>query len=62
MGVQAMKHAALLQEWSTKIAYLNHLLTVLPERFVADPKAAVDDLMTWDDEIFTAFRASTVEH
>ena len=25
-------------------AYLNHLLTVLPERFAADPYASVDDL------------------
>ena len=43
-------------------AYLKFLLTVLPDRFAADPKAAVDDLMPWDDEVFTAFRASTVEH
>ncbi|MBR4500328.1 MAG: IS66 family transposase [Clostridia bacterium] len=43
-------------------AYLKYLLTVLPDRFAADPKAAVDDLMPWDDEVFTAFRASTVEH
>jgi hypothetical protein len=26
-------------------AYLNHLLTVLPERFAADPQSPVDDLM-----------------
>ena len=26
-------------------AYLNHLLTVLPERFATDPQAAVDDLL-----------------
>ena len=43
-------------------AYLNYLLTVLPDRFATNPKAAVDDLMPWDDEIFTAFRASIVEH
>jgi hypothetical protein len=28
-------------------AYLNHLLTVLPERFAADPQAVVDDLLPW---------------
>ena len=32
-------------------AYLNHLLTVLPGRFAADPQAAVDDLMPWDEKI-----------
>ena len=27
--------------------YISHLLTVLPERFANDPKAAVDDLLPW---------------
>ena len=32
-------------------AYLNHLLTVLPERFAADPQAVIDDLMPWNQEM-----------
>ena len=36
-------------------AYLNHLLTVLPERFAADPKASIDDLMPWNQEKPRAF-------
>ena len=36
-------------------AYLNHLLTVLPERFAADPKASIDDLMPWNQEMRRAF-------
>ncbi len=43
-------------------AYLNHLLTVLPERFAADPQAVVDDLMPWTDEIRMAFGRSDAEH
>ena len=43
-------------------AYLNHLLSVLPERFAADPKDSVDDLMPWTEEIQLSFRVSTVEH
>ena len=43
-------------------AYLNHLLTVLPDRFTADPKASVDDLMPWAEEMQTSLRESTVEH
>ncbi len=27
--------------------YLNHLLTVLPDRFAQDPGAAIDDLLPW---------------
>ena len=42
--------------------YLNHLLTVLPERFAADPKASVDDLMPWAEEMKAAFGGSGVEH
>ena len=42
--------------------YLNHLLTVLPERFAADPQAVVDDLMPWTDEIRMAFGRSDAEH
>ena len=36
-------------------AYLNHLLTVLPERFAADPQAHIDDLMPWNQEMQRAF-------
>mgnify|MGYP004516563471 CR=1 FL=1 len=43
-------------------AYLNHLLTVLPERFAADPLAVVDDLLPWTEEMQISFRVSTVEH
>ena len=43
-------------------AYLNHLLTVLPERFAADPQAVVDDLLPWTEEMQKSFRASDVEH
>jgi hypothetical protein len=43
-------------------AYLNHLLSVLPERFAADPQASVDDLMPWDEEIRTMFGSSDAEH
>ncbi len=32
-------------------AYLNRLLTVLPERFAADPQAVIDDLMPWSLEV-----------
>ena len=42
--------------------YLNHLLTVLPDRFAADPQAVVDDLMPWTDEIRMAFGRSDAEH
>ena len=43
-------------------AYLNHLLTVLPDRFAADPKASVDDLIPWAEEMQTLFRTSDAEH
>ena len=36
-------------------AYLNHLLTVLPGRFAADPYASVDDLMPSNQEMQRAF-------
>ena len=39
--------------------YLNHLLTVLPERFAADPKASIDDLMPWAQEMQQLFKASS---
>ena len=42
--------------------YLNHLLTVLPERFATDPQAAVDDLLPWTEKMQISFRVSTVEH
>ena len=31
--------------------YIRHLLTVLPERFVNDPKAAVDELLPWAEDV-----------
>jgi len=37
-------------------AYLNHILTVLPDRFAANPKAAVDDLLPWCVDIQSRFR------
>ena len=43
-------------------AYLNHLLTVLPDRFTADPKASVDDLMPWAEEMQKLFRTADTEH
>ena len=42
--------------------YLNHLLTVLPERFATDPKASVIDLMPWAEEMQTSFRTLDAEH
>ncbi|MGI6237026.1 MAG: hypothetical protein ACOYI7_05710 [Candidatus Excrementavichristensenella sp.] len=27
--------------------YLNHILTVLPDRFAQDPGASIDDLLPW---------------
>lgn len=35
--------------------YLLHILTVLPERFACDPKAAIDDLLPWSPEMKTLF-------
>ena len=45
-------------------AYLNHLLTVLPERFNADPHGSVDDLLPWCQEMQRAFmpEISDVDH
>ncbi len=43
-------------------AYLNHLLTVLPERFASGPQVAVDDLLPWAEEMQKSFRVSDVEH
>ena len=37
--------------------YLNHLLSVLPERFAGDPQAKVDDLMPWNEDMRSRFRA-----
>ncbi len=36
-------------------AYLNHLLSVLPERFAADPNASIDDLLPWADAVRVQF-------
>ena len=43
-------------------AYLSHLLTVLPDRFANDPKASIDDLMPWTEEMQHAFLVSNTEH
>ena len=45
-------------------AYLNHLLTVLPERFAADPQMPIDDLMPWNQEMQRVFLSeiSDVDH
>ena len=37
--------------------YLNHMLSVLPERFASDPHKSVDDLMPWNPEMQEKFRA-----
>ncbi len=31
--------------------FINHLLTVLPERFAKDQKAAIDDLLPWSEDV-----------
>ena len=43
-------------------AYLNHLLSVLPERFADNLQATVDDLMPWDEEMRKDLGASGAEH
>ena len=43
-------------------AYLKHLLSVLPERFAADPQATVEDLMPWAEEIRVLLGESCAEH
>ena len=43
-------------------AYLSHLLTVLPERFAADPHASVDDLLPWVENMQESFRLSDADH
>ena len=45
-------------------SYLNHLLTVLPERFAVDPLAVTDDLMPWNQEMQRALmpECSGAEH
>lgn len=42
-------------------AYLSHLLSILPERFAADPQAPVVDLMPWNKRIQEMFCGSGVE-
>ena len=37
--------------------YLNHLLTVLPDRFTLNPEAVIDDWLPWADDIIQKFRA-----
>ena len=53
----SMGHLLLLS-----LAYLNHLLSVLPERFAADPQASVDDLVPWAEKIRLAYCVSNAEH
>ena len=43
-------------------AYLNHLLSVLPERFADNLQATVDDLIPWAEEIRVMFGESCAEH
>ena len=43
-------------------AYLNHLLSLLRERFAADPQAPDVNLMPWNERIQALFRDSGVEH
>lgn len=31
--------------------YMNHILTVLPERFAKDPNADIEILLPWNDQI-----------
>jgi hypothetical protein len=35
--------------------YISLLLTILPERFVKDPKAAVDALVPWAEDILSCY-------
>ena len=42
--------------------YIEHLLTVLPERFANDPDTDIDDLLPWADgmqKMFTMFGTGT---
>ena len=43
-------------------AYLMHLLSMLPERFAANPEATVDDLLPWTVEMKAAFGSSGAEY
>ena len=36
--------------------YLNHILTVLSERFSQNPKAAIDDLLPWAEDMLRLFQ------
>ena len=31
--------------------YMNHILTVLPDRFAKDPNADIEDLLPWNDQV-----------
>lgn len=35
--------------------YIQHLLTVMPERLVPDPEADIDDLLPWTDNMQQVF-------
>ena len=45
-------------------AYLNYLLTVLPERFANNPRGNIDDLMPWAEDMQKSFgmENSVAEH
>ncbi len=36
-------------------AWLNHILTVLPDRFTLNPEAVIDDLLPWTDDMHRRF-------
>ncbi len=36
-------------------AWLNHILTVLPDRFALNPEAAIDDLLPWSEDMHRKF-------
>lgn len=36
-------------------AWLNHILTVLPDRFALNPEAAIDDLLPWSEDMHQRF-------
>ncbi len=36
--------------------YMNYILTVLPDRFAKDPKADIEDLLPWNDQIKQIFK------
>ena len=39
--------------------WLEHVLSVLPERFAYDPNDCIDDLLPWTDEMQSKFKLET---